>query len=733
MGEVTSACRARRRRMLSGLLMATTVLAAGWGGDVARAQDRAATGPVQLDPVTVEGKAVNPKATVGAPPPVYAGGQVSRGARLGVLGNFDMMDTPFTGTSYTEETIRNQQAETLAGVLANDPAVRSTYGYAIFGELFVIRGFPVTNEDITIDGLHGTAPRQVASTEMYERVEVLRGASAFLNGVSPGGGGIGGTINLVPKRAGDEPLTRFTGSLAQDSRIGGHLDVGRRFGPDGELGVRANLVSREGETAIDNEERSVLLGSLGLDYRGDRARASLDLGYQRQRVDQGRGVVFVTGPIVPEAPDASTNYAQPWTYSELRDSFAQFRGEYDVSDKVMAYTAFGMRDMHENGDYSSLTVDGTGAGTAGRLGVPRRDRTYTGQAGVRSEIEIGPVLHRFDVGVSALRTENRNSFDFAASQPANIYNPVTFSRPDAFLVSGSFENPPKVSQSELRSFYVSDTAGFWNDQVLLTLGLRQQYLHVEGFDRATDTRTENYDESALTPVVGIVYKPIPEVALYANRIEGLAQGPTAPGSAINVGEIFAPYKSVQYEIGGKVDLGGIGASLALFETTQPSGVTDPDTLVFSVSGEQRHRGIEFMLFGEPMKGVRLLGGVTVTDAALKGTAGGTNDGNDAVGVPAYQANFGAEWDPWFMPELTLTGRVLHTAAQYLDQANTQRVPSWSRLDVGARYATEIDNRPVVFRFNIENLTDEAYWASAHGGYLTLGAPLTAKLSVGVDF
>lgn len=31
----------------------------------------------------------------------YAGGQVARGGRMGILGSVDMMDSPFSGTSYT--------------------------------------------------------------------------------------------------------------------------------------------------------------------------------------------------------------------------------------------------------------------------------------------------------------------------------------------------------------------------------------------------------------------------------------------------------------------------------------------------------------------------------------------------------------------------------------------------------------------------------------------------------
>ena len=50
----------------------------------------------------------------------YAGGQLARGGSLGVLGTADVMDTPFSTTNYTAEQIQNQQARSVAEVVAND-------------------------------------------------------------------------------------------------------------------------------------------------------------------------------------------------------------------------------------------------------------------------------------------------------------------------------------------------------------------------------------------------------------------------------------------------------------------------------------------------------------------------------------------------------------------------------------------------------------------------------------
>lgn len=59
--------------------------------------------------------------------------------------------------------------------------------------------------------------------------------------------------------------------------------------------------------------------------------------------------------------------------------------------------------------------------------------------------------------------------------------------------------------------------------------------------------------------------------------------------------------------------------------------------------------------------------------------------------------------------------------------------AWSRFNLGARYAFRLDEREVTLRANIENVANDAYWASANGGYLTQGTPRTLKVSATVDF
>lgn len=189
---------------------------------------------VQLGATTISGES-------GAQADTYGGGQVARSARLGVLGNRSINDVPFSVVSYTAKTIADQQARTVGDVLLNDASVRQSSGFGNFSQVFTIRGLPLNTDDIAFNGLYGVLPRQIITTEALERVELFKGPNAFVNGVSPAGSGIGGSVNLVPKRAEDTATRSVTLDAASGGQTGGHLDLGQRFGEDNRFGARVNL------------------------------------------------------------------------------------------------------------------------------------------------------------------------------------------------------------------------------------------------------------------------------------------------------------------------------------------------------------------------------------------------------------------------------------------------------------------------------------------------------------
>lgn len=185
-----------------------------------------------------------------------------------------------------------------------------------------------------------TSPIPGAAIWRIERVEILKGPSTLLNG---GVGRVGGTINLVPKRAGDTPLTRLTTTYISDSQVWPHFDIGRRYGPTGEWGIRVNGSYRAGDTTLDRNDIQLGVGAVGLDYRGERLRASLDLNYSNQKIDAPTSLFngAVPGITIPRAPDGSINTANSFEYIDSVHQMAAGRVEYDIFDNTTLYIAGG--------------------------------------------------------------------------------------------------------------------------------------------------------------------------------------------------------------------------------------------------------------------------------------------------------------------------------------------------------------------------------------------------------
>jgi len=715
-----------------GILASTVALSALSTAAFAQSSDG------EIDEVIVTGQASQVELTN-----EYAGDQVARGGRAGLLGNLDFLDAPFSGTAYTSDLVLAQQSESVGDVLQNDPVVRVAKGFGNFQEVYILRGFPVFSDDITLNGVYGILPRQFVAAELLERVEVFRGANAFVNGAAPGGSGAGGTINLVPKRAPSDGIRRVTLGFEGDSQYSGAIDLGQRFGDAEEWGVRANGVLREGEGAIEGQDTSLSVLSLGTDYAGTDFRFSADIGYQDNHIDAPRPQITPLGAI-PETPDASDNYAQPFTFSDEQQIFAAARGEYDLTDAITAWVGGGFREGEEKNDLANPRVAADGSASAYRFVNAREDSVRSIDAGLKADFDTGPIGHSLVTSATFVDLESKNAFafsNFGGFSTGTLEAPLSVAPPatDAFI-GGDLNSPLVTEASENASFAIADTLAFAEGRVLATVGLRYQNIKTEAFDATTGALTSGYDAGKVTPSIGLVWKASPEISVYGNYAENLQPGATAPNVSggvpvTNGGEVLDPFTGEQIEAGLKYDGGNFGGSLSVFSVNRPNGIVENQ--IFSADGEQRNQGVELSVFGEPVTGFRVLGGATILDNQLEKTQDGVNEGNTSVGTPEFQGNINLEYDIAAVPGLTVDGRVVHTGKQFTDSANTVSVDDWTRLDLGVRYTLDMKENPVTLRARLENVTDNDYWASVGGfpgaNYLILGNPRTLSLSASVDF
>ncbi len=406
------------------------------------------------------------------------------------------------------------------------------------------------------------------------------------------------------------------------------------------------------------------------------------------------------------------------------------RGEYDLADNLTAFASIGGRQSNYETIAANSILVGNQGDIVNSLARQRGDRrTYSAEVGLRGNFDTGPLRHDWTLSANRLHERLGMVYAFTGMQPGNLYQTSPHTPlPDFSSLDGSI---PKTNETDLGGVALADRLSFLEDRVQVTLGVRRQQIESRNYDQTSGARTSHDKRHVWTPMASVLVKPLQDLSLYANYIQGLSQGEAAPMTAANAGQVLAPYKAEQYEIGAKYDLGGFTTTLALFEIRKPNAYTDASN-VFRADGEQRNRGVELSLYGEPLDGVRVMAGATYIKPEQNKTGDPASEGKDAPGVARRQANLGVSWDTPFVDGLTLDSRWIYTGSAYVDSANALAVPHWNRVDLGAAYAFQVAGKPLVARANLENALGKDYWTAANG-YLSISSPRTLSLSLTADF
>lgn len=716
------------------LAVAAHLALAGWMALGAGAAAHAQATPGDTPGAKPEQQLPTVEVRASAPDGKLPGGQLGRDARLGLLGSTGVMDTPFSTTSYTSQVVADQQASTVADVIGNSSAVRFSVSPGGMLDAFYIRGFPVNEGNLGefgFDGVYGVAPNYRVFSDYIERVEIIKGPTALLHGMSPNGS-VGGSVNVVPKRADGKDVTQLGLDYSSESQLGTRVDLSRRIGESREFGIRFNGSVHDGDTVVDKQSRKAGVGALSLDYASNRMRATLDLVSQHERFDAPSRPVFLgtadAVPEIPSAPDGNLNVTNPWEWSKVDDQSALLRAEYDLNENVTVFADVGgahteVDRLFGNPLLTSTAGDVTATPARFRFDVSRD----TFNLGSRARLRTGGVDHAMSLQASLYRDRLGRGSVAGTAITSNLYAPFD-------SAAQSLAEPPvaKVSESELSGLALADTLSMLDRKLQVSLGARVQQVKSDNFNPA-GTVSQSYDERATTPFLGVVVKPWGQnLSLYGNYIEGLSKGDIAPASAANAGDVLAPYRAKQYEVGVKYALGRVTTTVAAFQISKPSGMLNAGN-VYTADGEQRNRGLELEAYGEIAPRVRLLSGLTLLDAEMTQSSSAATIGKQPIGVPRVQANMGVEWDTPWLSGVTLTMQVAHAGKQYADSTNLRSIPAWTRVDAGARWRTKVQGKTTTFRAGVRNLFDKDYWSgvSSYGG-LAQGAPRTLLLSAAVD-
>jgi iron complex outermembrane receptor protein len=247
-----------------------------------------------------------------------------------------------------------------------------------------------------------------------------------------------------------------------------------------------------------------------------------------------------------------------------------------------------------------------------------------------------------------------------------------------------------------------------------------------------------YKKSKTSPTFSLIYAPSETITTYASYIEALERGGQAAEQfngidVTNAGEIFSPLISEQIELGAKITLGGILLSTAIFQIDkglQYYDISSPQLATYVQDGRQVHKGIEVSAFGKATENLSVIGGFTLLDAEI----------TEQKQIPALEgkrpptvsdtfAKLHLEYQLPIFSAITLSGGINYNSDQFGDNLNTDTLPAYTLVDIGARYMIDVGNNILTLRLDINNLNDELYWANA--GYLS--DPRALLMSASVEF
>lgn len=668
-----------------------------------------------------------------------AAGYVSENiSSVGALGGMKLQDTPYSMSVASQALLKNLQATSTDDVFKHNPFAQlyspKSAGYA---SAITIRGFGGSSSlNIANDGLRFSTLADGGNfIEDTEQLEVVTGLTGFLYGpASPGG-----LANYVLKRPTYQRYNSVTLGNAGGENYYLHGDFGGPIDSEGKFAYRLNVLTQDGETAIDLQKRRRQMVSLALDWNvSDDLLVQFDASHKQS---QTRGLTsywfFANQAFRPSADSLDNDklYSQKWAFSDNQTDKAGVRAKWRLSETFSLRAAFAAQQYTQEYTYTGPQVDAPGRYTQPLYAfAPIETQEYSGYLFLDAQFATGTLDHKLTLGYQGNTARSQMYQDHIPSQQySSVTGPAV-----------SLDEQPQVTRPGYSighgAQHISSTSDTHNILIGDVITFNQQWSTIVGathtqitaynndFVFSATPRKTRYDKSTTSPNVSLIYKPVPWLTTYVTYIEGLQSGGIAPSKATNAGTGLAPQISEQYEIGAKASFGDTLVTLALFNIDKPNAFTNAAKL-YVQDGRQENNGLEFSVTGKVMPQLTLVSGFTLIDPKVKKGATAANNGNAPINVAKQLAKVYAEYDVASAPGFALTGGAFYTGKQYTDEANDYTLPSFTTFDAGARYRLPMGENDLTLRMNVSNLTDKKYWLNSS----YLGDPRTVAFSAQLEF
>ena len=716
-------------------LLSGTGLAGQVDGSVILITQLPESGERTLDPlsVTAQGYAEqlnNPSEGTGS---YNVPGPMNTATRLGL----SVRETPQSVTVVTRQVMDDMGLESITEVVnATNGVNAKSFDSSRSG--FSARGFAIDN--LQIDGVPTTwatgwsAGESLTDTLLYDRVEVVRGAT----GLIAGAGNPSAAINLIRKRADSDV---FTGQVSLSGgswdRYQGALDLSSPLNESGTVRGRVvgSYLNQHSYTDLLKNEKSVLYGTLAVDVTAD-TLFNVGASYQDNNPSGstwgGLPIWFSDGSRTDW--DRSKTTAADWSRwaTAQTNYFANIEHLFDSGLRVYGAYSKSINDadlalLFLSGAPDKQTGEGLRASPAWYEVKREQDNLdlYMSMpfeaAGQSHDLTLG-VLH----SEQDFKSDNRQRPDPVA--PGNF-----------FAWDGSYAEPEWGAQSRYTTQSTKQTGVYavtrltLDDPLKLILGARVSNWTTNGMKWNGDLYGYEHKQ-VVSPYAGLTYDINDTYSTYVSYTDIFNPQDYQDRN----GNHLDPLEGSNYEAGIKADYlnGRINASLALYRIEQDNlAQPDGDNLIpgtinqayFGAQGTTSN-GFEVELTGALTENWNMMVGWSQFKA---------EDARGAAVNTRFPRQTATLFTTYRMDDLTLGGGINWESSNYtfannpLGQREKLKQDAYSLVNLMAKYQI---NPAMSLQLNLNNVLDKTYYSQiGFSNQFAYGAPRNAMLTLKYDF
>ena len=639
-----------------------------------------------------------------------------------------LRDIPQSISVVSAALIADQRMQSMADVVRYMPGVGMAQGEGN-RDTPILRGNSSTG-DFYVDGVRDDA-QYFRDTYNVDRIEALKGPNAMIFGR----GGAGGVINRVSRQAGWAPVRELDVQLGSWDNRRVTIDLGGA--PESRLAARLTGLYEDSDSYREHVglERAGVNPTLALAL-GNNTMIRASYEYFRDHRTADRGVPSLNGRPVGTSP--STFFGDPQKSMSRADvNLASVLVEHNPGRGInlRSRTSFGRYDKFYQNIFPGAVANGMVSLSGYNNSTDRRN--LFNQTDVIVTRKTGSIGHVVATGAEFGRqlTDNFRNTAFFTTLGANVTSTLApLAAPVTSLPVTFRQNPADADNSgtaTIAAVYAQDQISL-TTQVQAVVGLRLDSFNVHFTNHRTGTTLTSHD-ALVSPRAGLIFKPIEPVSIYASY--SLAYVPRAGDQLSSLSlsnQALDPEEFRSYELGTKWDTGAIAFSVAGYRLDRGNvAVADPVDATRSILVDaQRTTGVEISVDGRVMSRWTIAGGYAFQDGRITRSISSTlHAGSILAQLPRHAFSL---WNKYDLSQRIGAGLgVIQRGDVFAAGDNLVTLPAFTRVDAGVFWTV---TKQVRTQFNVENIFDRRYFASAHNNTNILpGSPRAIRVAMTTRF